>query len=390
MILSIDGAGIAQRRRHRTLACCGYLCFTVTLVLASPPLLAATIVDDVSAETVKTQLQRGLELWQSGDFARARFTFERVLRLDNLPPDLHEQVDVYADAARAWLAGNPAVASGYAVASLGHYGENNAGAGAGEADDRFGGVRIGGRITMPASPTLAINASLDYRFRRYDTADRRDDSDLRWALGGSRALGEANLGFGTRGWISGRGGGVTRNDAGVYVDLRWARGDADQLRVGVELRRRSYPEGRLRYRSRDIVEFSAGWTHAMAGGAASIGLAAHGGSELAAAGNPFGDSSFIGLSPTLDVTLGPRLAAYAFGWWQNGRYNRELFSHDAADSGTITTRNDNLYEAGGGLLWAFAPQWEVGPSLLYLRDSSNVPGINYSSTEISVTLRRDF
>ncbi len=375
--------GISQSRYAR-------LCFASAILLSYSPSLADTIVDGADVDMVTTQLQRGLGLWQSGDFARARITFERVLRLENLPPDLHEQADVYADAARAWLEGRPAVASGYAVASLGRYGENGTVLGAGEANAMFGGIRAGGRLTIPASPTLAINASLDYRFRRYDDPDRRDDSDLRWGLGGSRALGEANLGFGTRGWLSGRGNGVKRNDAGVYVDLRWASGDSDQFKLGVELRRRSYPEGRLRYRSRDIVEFSAGWAHAIAGGGASVGLAAHGGREFAVAGNPFGDSSFIGLSPTLDVTLGPRLAAYAFGWWQNGRYNRELFGHDAADGGTIATRNDNLYEAGGGLLWAFAPQWEVGPSVLYLRDSSNVLGINYSSTEISMTLRRDF
>jgi hypothetical protein len=362
----------------------------VAIVLAWSPLLAASVIEEVDAETVTTQLQRGLGLWQSGDFARARTTFERVLRLENLPPDLHEQADVYAEAARAWLEGRPAVASGYAVASLGHYGENGTVAGTGEADDTFGGIRVGGRITVPASPTLAINASLDYRFRRYDDRGRRDDSDLRWALGGSRALGEANLGFGTRGWVSGRGNGVTRNDAGVFADLRWARGDNDQFKFGVELRRRSYPEGRLRYRSRDIVEISAGWTHAIGDGGASIGLSVHGGREFAVADNPYGDSNFFGASPTLDVTLGPQLAAYAFGWWQNGRYNRELLGTEAGDSGGIGPRNDNLYEAGGGLLWAFAPQWEVGPSILYIRDRSNVLGINYSSTEISLTLRRDF
>lgn len=361
------------------------------MLLASPvPLLAAQIVDETDVEAVAEQLRRGLGLWQSGDFARSRMVFERVLRLDNLPPDLHEQADVYAEAAKAWLDGRPAVLGGYVVASLGHYRENGTIAGAGLANDSFGGLRIGGRANVPASPTFAINASLDYRFRRYDNGDRRDDSDLFWALGGSRALGDVNLAMGTRGWMSGRGDGITRNDAGVYADLRWASDGADQFKFGVELRRRSYPEGRLRYRSRDIVELSGTWTRAFADGRASFSLTARGGREFAAEGNPYGDSSFVGLAPTLDVTISPELAAYVFGWWQNGRYNRELLRRDADDTGTIGTRNDNLYEAGGGVLWGFAPHWEVGPTLLYVRDSSNILGINYSFTEFSLILRRDF
>ena len=63
---------------------------------------------------------------------------------------------------------------------------------------------------------------------------------------------------------------------------------------------------------------------------------------------------------------------------------------DAGNSAPIGTRNENLYEAGGGVFWGFAPQWEVGPSLLYIRDRSNILGNNYSSTEISLVLRRDF
>jgi hypothetical protein len=366
-------------------------CALVTAVImpSASPLLAA-VVDDADPEAVATQLRRGLGLRQSGDFARARTTFERVLRLENLPPDLHEQVEVYANAAQAWLDGRPAVASGYAVASIGLYREKDTIAGPGEANDRFGGLRVGGQLNVPASPTLAINASLDYRFRRYDDRGRRDDSDLRWALGGSRALGDANLAVGTRGWISARGEGTKRNDAGVYADLRWARGDNDQLKFGVELRRRSYPEGRLRDRSRDIVQLNAAWTHAFADGRASFGLAAHGGREFATAGNPYGDSNFIGLSPTVDLTFGDAMSAYVFGWWQRGRYNRDLIVGEAGDIGITGRRLDDLFEVGAGVLWAFAPRWEIGPSLLYLRDESSIVGNNYNSTEISLTLRRDF
>ena len=56
----------------------------------------------------------------------------------------------------------------------------------------------------------------------------------------------------------------------------------------------------------------------------------------------------------------------------------------------IGTRNDNLYEVGGGLTWQFAPNWSLNPEILYIRDQSNILANNYSSTEIWITLRLDF
>ena len=63
----------------------------------------------------------------------------------------------------------------------------------------------------------------------------------------------------------------------------------------------------------------------------------------------------------------------------------------AGDSLTgIGTRNDNLYEVGGGLTWQFLPTWSLNPEILYIRDQSNILAANYSSTEIWITLRKDF
>lgn len=109
-------------------------------------------------------------------------------------------------------------------------------------------------------------------------------------------------------------------DAGGFdADLRWAGDGADQFKFGIELRRRSYPQGPLRDRNRDMIEISGTWRGAFAEGRASINLT-----------------------------------------------------------------------AGGGVLWGFAPHWEIGPNLLHVRDSSNVLGNNYSFTELNLMLRRDF
>jgi hypothetical protein len=80
-----------------------------------------------------------------------------------------------------------------------------------------------------------------------------------------------------------------------------------------------------------------------------------------------------------------------FGCWQHDRYNVERLNVGAADEILgIGTRNDNLYEVGGGLTWQFAPSWSLNPEILYIRDQSNILAVNYSSTEIWITLRKDF
>ena len=45
---------------------------------------------------------------------------------------------------------------------------------------------------------------------------------------------------------------------------------------------------------------------------------------------------------------------------------------------------------GGGLTWEFHPSWTLNPEVLYIRDQSNILAANYSSTEIWITLRKDF
>ena len=52
----------------------------------------------------------------------------------------------------------------------------------------------------------------------------------------------------------------------------------------------------------------------------------------------------------------------------------------------IVTRFDNLYEAGAGVTWEFARGWSLSPEVLFVRDQSNVLVVNYSSTEMWITL----
>jgi tetratricopeptide (TPR) repeat protein len=322
-----------------------------------------------------------------GDPARAKIEFETVLRFDDLPADLQSQAEIYAEAARAYAEGRRLLAAGYAMVGYGNY--RIGAVGGGPRNDPFYSLRVGGNLNYEMDDGFALAGSLDYRFRDYDAEGRRNDSDLRWNGALSRNVGEGNWAGGVRGRVSYRGNGIYRNDFGVYGSYRLRVDPDDQLAAGLEVRQRRYPTGLLRERTRNIVEVTGSWTRAFLDGKASFTLAGQAGREFNTE-RPDGDANFFGLSPSLSYSFTEKLGGFVFLWWQNDRYNIERLGAPGDSLVGIGTRNDNLYEAGGGLTWQFAPAWSLNPEILYIRDQSNILAANYSSTEIWITLRRDF
>lgn len=337
--------------------------------------------------SVAAHLGLGRAYLALGQYARSAIEFETVLRLDDLPADLQLRAQIYADAAQAYAQGRRLLATGYALVGAGNY--RIGAVGGGPRDDGFVSARVGGNLNYELADGGALDASLDYRFRDYDAEGRRNDSDLRWNAAYSRNVGELNWIGGVRGRVSYRGDGNYRNDFGAYGNVRW-RLDADnQLAGGLEVRQRRYPVGPLRERTRNIVEATGSWTRSLLDGKASFTLAGQGGREFNTQ-RADGDANFFGLSPSVSYSITETLGASAFVWWQNDRYNVERLGAPGDAIVGIGTRNDNLYEVGGGLTWQFAPKWSLNPEILYIRDSSNVLAANYSSTEVWITLRVDF
>lgn len=329
-----------------------------------------------------------------GDYPSARIAFETVLRFEGLPADQRLQAKIYAKAAEEAAAGKRLLGFGYAMVGGGNYRVNaTIGTdtfGGSDESDNFASVRVGGGLNYTLSEAWSLDGSLDFRFRRYDNADRRDDRDLRWNGAASHSAGESNLIAGVRGRASYRGEGFTRNDFGAYGEWRYRLDEDNQIALGAELRQRRYPSGRLRERTRNIAELTAGWTRALFDGKASFEIVANGGREFNTE-RPDGDSNFFGLLPTLSFTINEKLGGFIFGFWQNDRYNIERVNIGAADEIVgITTRNDDLYELGGGLTWQLTQALSLNPEILYVRDRSNIIAVNYSSTEVWITARWDF
>jgi hypothetical protein len=330
-----------------------------------------------------------------GEYARAKFEFETVLRFDNLPPDTHQQAKIYAAAARDYARGKRLLSYGYASLGIGRYVVNpTVGTnlfGGGDRRDTFYNARVGGGLNYELQDNYALDGSVDYRFRYYDNTDSTKDSDLRWRAAVSRALGNSNVILGAVGKVSYRGDGYYRNDHGVFTDWRYRLDPDNQLNLGAEYRRRSYPAGTLRENSGNILEIKAGWKRSLADGRASFSLTANGGYEWATQDRPDGDSAFYGLYSALDVTLTDRVGAFVFGSWQRDSFNQERINY-APDFTPLgdARRSDNIYEIGAGMTWELAPGWSLNPEILWIRDQSNLLVLNYSSTEIFVNLRKDF
>ena len=343
-------------------------------------------------DSIPAHLGLGRAYLALGEYERANIEFETVLRFDGLPEDLHQKAEILAAAATRYEEGERGLPFGYAIAGVGDYQVNEVpGSSTHGESDTFYNLRGGGGINYALADNYAFDGSLDYRFRYYDNPDRRNDGDLRWNAAMSRTLDDGNLAVGVRGRNSYRGDGMYRNDYGVYGNWRY-RVDADnQFTTGLELRSRLYPDGPLRDRSRNIAEMTAGWTWSLADGRASLAVVANGGREWATHERPDGDTNFGGLTSTLDFTVTDTLGGSVFGFWQRDAYNVERLSLGPdADTPGVSSRTDNLYEAGGGLSWAFARSWSLNPEILFIRDQSNILSHNYSSTEIWLNVRKDF
>jgi tetratricopeptide (TPR) repeat protein len=338
-------------------------------------------------DSVDAHLGLGRAYLALGDYARAKIEFETVLRFEDLPPDLQRQAEIYAEAALAYAGGQRALTSAYAIVGYGNY--RTGATGGGPQNDGFFAARVGGNLNYELSDSYSLDGSLDYRFRDYDNAERRNDSDLRWNGAVSRTVGEGNWALGLRGRVSYRGDSTYRNDYGIYGNYRLRLDEDNQIAAGLEVRQRRYPTGPLRERTRNIVELTASWTRSLLDGKASFTLAGQAGREYNTQRND-GDANFFGLSPSIGFSITENLGGFAFVWWQNDRYNVERLGAPGDSLVGIGTRNDNLYEVGGGLTWQFLPTWSLNPEILYIRDQSNILAANYSSTEIWITLRKDF
>jgi len=340
--------------------------------------------------SVEAHLGLARSYYALGEYARAVVEFEAVLRYDNLPRDLQSQAETYDRVAAGYVARDWAPFF-YGETGIGNYRQNSSGStdifgGAGNYDT-FLPIRVGGGWSTAVTERHTFNGTLDYRFRWYDDSDRRNDSDLRWNVNLSRPVDDDSLRFGMRGRVSYRGDGQYRNDWGVFATYDLGFGPNDRLSLGGELRERRYPRGPLRSRTRDIAEFTAGWSHSLASGRTSFGLGGAFGQEWATQERIDGDNTFWSVNGEFDHSFSDNLDLFFWAEYVNEAFDEERPDF-TTDPDLLLTRTDDLVYVGGGLVWRFAPGWSLRPTFEYDWEGSNIPALEYSKTEFWLTVRK--
>jgi hypothetical protein len=364
----------------------------------APPAVAAEPVQEpaqtAAAEPLAGHLQRGLELFDRGDYEGAVLEFEQVLSYDNLPPDPREQAEVYARAARGYAAGNRLSGFGYLETGGGYYHENptnsTRAAGHAPARDWFWAARAGGGLAYLIGDDLSIEGNLDYRFRYYDDPQRRDDSDLRWRAVLTQSLARGSQGIGVRGRTSYRGVPGYRQDYGLFAFRHFDLNATNRLSLEGELRTRQYPAA-LRERTYHAGEFWLKWTRSLWDGRGALTLGLNAGQEWSTHQRPDGNNTFYGMAFDWSLDLNPRLGVFLSGFWERNAFaeDHDLMDDDDQPIG-VDSRCDDQYELGGGLIYTFAPGWSLRPEVLWKRDVSNRVSVNYSATELWLMIRKAF
>lgn len=344
-------------------------------------------------DSVSAHLALGRAYYALGRFADAKIQFETVLRFDHLPPDLASQTRYYNKAAERYLDEDARLIGFDQVEiGLGRYWVNSTSdTGKSEPAQMFYLVNLAAALSYLFENGYELEADLDYGAQIFERSDTRNDSDLNWRAGLRRALEHGSVGFGLRGQVSYVGDGDYRKDYGAFADWDRELSQHDEISVETYIRRRQYPTGPLRDRSRTIAEVSGGWTHSLLDGAASVSLVIHGGYQYATR-RPDGNSAFYGAFAQGDYTFNDHLDAFLSLEWERNRFNADqIHIHpDSLDEASILRRRDVLHEIGAGLAWEFASKWTLQPEVLYVHDSSNLDDFHYSSTEFRASVWTSF
>ena len=347
--------------------------------------------------SVSARLQLARAYYACGRFADAKILFDTTLRFENLPADVESQTELYAHAAERYLEHNDGtegrlIGFEYIEAGIGGYSVNSTSdTGSSEPSELMYLGHLAGGLNYLFPNGYALNGSLDYEARVFDSSTTHNDSDLAARVGLSRSLGEGNIELALRGRLTYIGEDEYRHDYGVSLDWHRALDVQNEIALGLFTRRRQYPSGASPDRSRSIAEANADWIHSFGDGAASFSFGIHGGYQYETH-RPDGDSAFYGATLQFDWPFNERLSADVLATWEQNQFNTDRihFHPDTLDEAYTLRRQDNLYDAEAGLTWKFAKTWALQPRVVYVHDRSNLDDFHYGSTEYWVSVRKSF
>ena len=336
---------------------------------------------EAQPDLLEAHLGLGRAYLALGEPSRALLELEHVLHLDNLPPDLQGQAEAYAEAAEQLMQGDRSSTSANIRLGAGRYLPGQG------SNENFATLAAGAGLAYQWSNRYSFNASVEGQHRFYP--DSGDTNAYRGRIGINRISGNSMTHLELSSRSRRRHSGASLNDHAISIDWQHTHDADNQFRLGARFSQVNVPDSLVGQLDRNhrAGQLSAGLVHAFADGNASISANALLGREWSRRGGMDGDASFHGLNAELNFTLSDHASVWAGGLW---RHNRFRLLRPGDDAQMLVRRRDDLYEFYAGLAWQLGQDWTLSPELLYLRDRGNIASNHYSSTEITLSLRKDF
>ncbi len=336
-----------------------------------------------------------------GNYPRAKTEFEIVLKL-NPPPAARVTVENYLSAIEQRAPLKRAGTSGYIEASLGYdTNVNNATSESQifiplfgttfslsptslETSDAYLGLSLGGQTSQALTLTTSVYAAGDIKSRRHLDASEFDTLNADARAGITTAQGSNSYSLGLllgRLYLDGQ---ANRNLRGVTAEWRHLLSARNQFGVFGQYSQLRYQDPTVEVNNVDQELIGLGWVHVLGdGGRSALFGSIYGGAEQATNVRPDGDKRLGGLRLGVQaLTVNKQTFSASFGT-QFGKFSEENLAF-------LVKRKDILYDLTIGYMWHPAPNWSLRPQLVHSRNNSNVPIYEYTRTDISLSVRRDF
>lgn len=367
------------------------------------PSKASFIYERILAQApdyVGVRLEMGRAYLGLGDYARAKLEFETVLSVANLPADLRQQAQIYAKLAERYGKGSRFAGFGYVEAGVGH--DSNAisatsrnplviaggqtislPVGSLERSDTYRALAAGGEMQAALGRGFSLFFGGDARTRFHSTVDTADWLNLDVRAGVIHAAGKFNT----------RVSALTsqyrldqtrlRDSAGGAVDLRWLLTDTSQLSFSLSALRFVFDNPLLVINDFDLYQGAVTLNRSFASGRGVVGVTALGGTEVADQRRQDGDKDLFGLRLALQFALSDRVGLFASGGgtWNDYRKDNAVF---------VTRRGDWFWDVTTGINVGLGKGWSLRPQVSHFRNVSNIDLYDFSRTDGSVNVRKDF
>jgi hypothetical protein len=234
------------------------------------------------------------------------------------------------------------------------------------------------------TPTTSVYAAGDIKSRLHPDASEFDTFNADGRAGITMVKGANNYSLGL---VLGRlylDGQANRNLFGITAEWRHLLNARNQLGMFGQYSQLRYQDPAIEVNDVDQELIGLGWVHVLGdGGRSALFGSIYGGAEQETNGRPDGDKRLGGLRlGTQMLTVNKQTFSASFGV-QSSTFSEENLAF-------LVKRKDILYDVNIGYTWHPVLHWSLRPQLVYSRNDSNVSIYEYTRTDISFSVRRDF